>query len=395
MNYAQALARISSTLNGPADAYTIAREITEEAAELFSAGMASFFMAGDRDLKYVAGFGLPPDFIQQIEEIGRSEAASRYLAGITAPVVVADARTDPLLESIHQLTNSLDVVTLAWAPLINNNQLLGILALYHKSRHDYTQEDLDILHTLAELMALTIANTRRLEAHQQEDKAKDIFLNALSHELRTPLTSIMGFTQIIRKRLSNTPINDPRLMDQMDVLWTQAQRLSRLIDTFVDIAHIEQGEFALNLGKVDLASVIRVAVDQVAAQSRTRHKIVLDLPDEHLWVHGDAKRLAQVFSHVLSNAIRYSPEDEAITLACKHLAQENRALVTITDHGPGIPASRRQRIFERFQQGDTVKAGGLGVGLFITKTVIEAHGGHVSLDSSPNTGTTISIALPL
>jgi signal transduction histidine kinase len=125
--------------------------------------------------------------------------------------------------------------------------------------------------------------------------------------------------------------------DQLEVLWTQAQRLNRLIDTFVDISNVERGSLAMNLGKVEIVSVLKRAVDQSLAQDRYLHEIVLDTPPALCGYTPTAKRLEQVFSHVLSNALRYSPEHRPVMVALEDQRANGKVLVSIADDGPGIP----------------------------------------------------------
>jgi signal transduction histidine kinase len=184
-------------------------------------------------------------------------------------------------------------------------------------------------------------------------------------------------------------------MDQLEVLWTQAQRLNRLIDTFVDLSHIERGEFEINLGKVELLALLRAAVTQAVGQARTGHTVETEFSDPYIWVHGDGRRLEQVFTHVISNGIKYSPPGQPVLLTARLEPREGRVVVDVIDRGPGIPQHLRKDIFERSNPGDAQRSGGLGVGLFLTRTVVEAHGGHITLQSSPTEGTTVTIILPV
>jgi signal transduction histidine kinase len=180
-------------------------------------------------------------------------------------------------------------------------------------------------------------------------------------------------------------------MEQLDVLWAQAQRLNRLIDTFVDMNRIERGEFEITRGQVEITSLLKAATSQAGAQ----HEISMDLPDQPLWVHGDSKRLEQVFSHILSNALRYAPQSQPIRLTCKADAGEGTVTIKVTDRGPGIPPPRLKEIFARKYAGGPLKAGGLGVGLYLSKVIVEAHGGRISIESSSAKGTVVEIVLPV
>ena len=394
-HYGRVLARVSDMVNGSIDTFTIIRQIMHEAATLFSAERAMVLLyESDDDLTYLLGSGFTPEQARTLEETACEESSARYLAGITSPAIISTRARDDGGSGLSDWAASVGASTLMLAPLVHTSELLGFLVLGHRDSRDYSEEDLLALRTLCNLMALTVGSYRSASTEQEVGGGKDRFLSALSHELRTPLTSIMGFTQIIRRRLSASGAGDARLMDQLEVLWTQAQRLSRLIDTFVDISNVERGEFALNLGKVELVSVLKKAVDQSLAQDRHHHQIMMDTASGPVWVHGDGKRLEQVFNHVLSNALRYSPQDKPVVVALDERRSHGKVLVSITDYGPGIPSDRLKTIFERFHEKDVLKAGGLGVGLYISKMILEAHGGHISIESTQGRGTVVSLTLP-
>lgn len=390
------LARLSETVNASGDLSAICQMVAEEVGDLFDADAASVFLAtGPRYLNYTAGFGLSQRFIAHVEEIASEGASSQFLSRLQGPTIVHDIVQEQIAPPYGQLLPDEGITALASFPMRNRGKLLGFTTLYYKKARDFSEADINVLRSFANLLALSVANVQFTEAQQGENKARDRFLNALSHELRTPLTSILGFTQVIRKRFTNAPGTDARLLDQLEVLWTQAQRLNRLIDTFVDLSHIERGEFEINMGKVELGTVLRSAVAQALGQARSRQRVEVQIADSPIWVLGDNKRLEQVFTHIVSNALRYSPPDQPIVVRCRVDETEGHVVVAVSDSGPGIPVHLRKDVFERSNPGDAQRSGGLGVGLYLSRTVIEAHGGHISVQSSPSDGTTITIVLPV
>ena len=199
---------------------------------------------------------------------------------------------------------------------------------------------------------MALMNRQLVDTRKVEDKGRDHFISALSHELRTPLTSIIGFTQMIRRKLADSSPGNSRLVEQMEIIWTQAQRLNRLIDTFVDIANIEQGDFTLKFGKLELVSVLKSAVEQTVARVNPSSKVEMKLPDNPVWARGDRQRLEQVFSHVLSNAFRYSPEESPVVITCEEREIDGHLAISVSDRGPGISEDLRGAIFERFYQAE-------------------------------------------
>jgi signal transduction histidine kinase len=390
------MAQLSGYLNHSAGLDAICEAVIEDAGTLFHADCASVFLVVDtRHLKYVAGFGLSTEFVSRAEQITGEEASSYFLASANAPLLVSDLSAEPPRSPHQALLRDVGICALASLPLTNRGKLLGFMSFYYEEARPYSEEEQYGLEMVANMLALSVSNTQFMEAKQGEDRARNRFLNALSHELRTPLTSIMGFTQVIRKRLANAPDPDPRLVDQLEVLWTQAQRLNRLIDTFVDLSHIERGEFEINLGKVELTAILRAAVKQAVGQARTSQPVETNFSDDYIWVHGDGKRLEQIFTHVISNGLKYSPPDKPVLVNARLDQQAGRITIDVIDRGPGVPPHLRKDLFERSNPGDAQRSGGLGVGLFLTRTVVEAHGGHIGIQSSPSEGTTVSIVLPV
>ena len=388
--------RLSDLVNRAAGLDALCEAVIEDSGTMFGADGASVFLVtGSRYLKYAAGFGLSAHFVEQVEQIAGNEATSHFLSNSDGPLIIPNLAVEHVSLSYRQLLARAGFTSLASLPLINKGKHLGFITLYHEEAREYSQAERYSLQIVANMLAVAVANTQFLEAKSGEDQARDRFLSALSHELRTPLTSIMGFTQVIRKRLSSTSAADPRLVDQLEVLWAQAQRLNRLIDTFVDLSHIESGEFEIHLGKVELAAVLRAAIQQALGQARTNQPLETHCSDPYIWIHGDARRLEQVFTHVISNALKYSPPDKPVLVSCRLEPPDNRVIVEVVDRGPGIPQHLRKDLFARNNPGDAQRSGGLGVGLFLTKTVVEAHGGHVSIQSSPNEGTVVSVVLPM
>jgi len=300
--------------------------------------------------------------------------------------VVSDATATRSIAAIHDWASSLRVSSYALVPLASGGENRGIIAFCSALDRLFIADDIETLRFVGRMVSLVLATS-----HQ---KSKDRFMNALSHELRTPLTSIIGFTQIIRKRINNAVDRDERLINQVDVLWSQAQRLSRLIDTFVDVSRLESGEFSISPDKVEVVALLKKATEHSLAQARSRHRIDFELPDHEIAILADVKRLELVFNQVISNAIRFSPENEPIQVRCDDVPDENKVIVSITDRGPGVPASRKMDIFQRFASTEPLRAGGLGVGLFVSKSIVEAHGGNMSLESLPVIGTTVHIELP-
>ncbi len=254
-------------------------------------------------------------------------------------------------------------------------------------------------------------NRDRAEAGRLKElnEAKSIFLSTVSHELRTPLTSIMGFSKIIKKRMAErilpaTDLEDPKVeraahqvMDNLDIVVSESERLTNLINDVLDLAKIEAGKVIWQYGQVDIGEVIERAISATTTlfdphNVKVEKDVALQLPT----VYGDRDRLIQVVVNLLSNAAKFTQKGR---VRCVVRMQQNQIVVQISDSGIGIAAKDLQHIFEKFKQvGDdtlTDKPTGTGLGLPICREIVEHHGGRIWVESEAGTGSVFSFSLPV
>jgi signal transduction histidine kinase len=220
---------------------------------------------------------------------------------------------------------------------------------------------------------------------------QDAFLSLASHEVRTPITSFKGVLQLLLKHLAKPPLNTETLRDYAERALRQSQRLEGLVNDLVEVSRLQQGKYTLHPEAVTLQRLVAQAVE-VAQVTTTRHTIQVELTSEPLVVLGDAGRLEQVLLNLLTNAIRYVPAGERIVVRLERVGHEAR--LQVHDTGPGIGASDLAQLFTRFYQG-AQSGQGLGLGLYITRELVTAHGGRITVESVEGQGTTFTIALPL
>jgi PAS domain S-box-containing protein len=236
---------------------------------------------------------------------------------------------------------------------------------------------------------------RELYARAQEvNRAKDEFLATLSHELRTPLTPILGWTHMIR----SGRLGDAEVAQGVRVIEKNSQSLARLINDLLDMSSILSGKMRIERGRLELGSVVREAAETVRPQADA-HSVRLELqtggPAQAV-VSGDRTRLVQVFWNLLHNAVKFSPEGGRVSVRVG--VRDGTARVEVEDEGQGIPSEFLPHVFERFRQADmaTTRAhGGLGLGLALVKSFVEAHGGSVQVESpGPGRGSRFTVSLP-
>jgi PAS domain S-box-containing protein len=224
-----------------------------------------------------------------------------------------------------------------------------------------------------------IAQRRAVERLQQE------FLAMATHELRSPVTGIKGNAQLMRRR----GVYSER---SVDVIIGQAEKLQRLIDDLLLASQLQADRFTVRLAEVDLVAAARTAVAYLGAAESA---IKIEAAEEPLIVAADQHRLNQVLTNLLTNALKYSPDGADVTV---RIAREaNEARIAVVDRGAGIPPEAIPHLFERFYRvtGTAHMVQGLGLGLYISNRIVEAHGGRIEVESEPGRGSTFSVVLPM
>jgi signal transduction histidine kinase len=237
---------------------------------------------------------------------------------------------------------------------------------------------------------------RRVEAlrAQAEDasRAKDEFLSTLSHELRTPLNAIVGWSQMLR----NGSVPLAQRDKAIETVERNARLQARLIDDMLDLARIEQGKMVLSVGPVNVVKVVEAALDAVRPAAEAKGVRLQPVLDSHATIVGDADRLQQIVWNLLSNAIKFTPRDGRIQITLRREA--SHVAIVVADDGQGISPEFLPHVFDRFRQGDGTfsrRAGGLGLGLAIVRSLVELHGGVVNAASDgEGQGATFTVKLP-
>lgn len=228
-----------------------------------------------------------------------------------------------------------------------------------------------------------------LDARHASEQQLRRFLADASHELRTPLATIAGYAELSRR----TPDDAAELDQAMRKVESEASRMSGLVEDMLLLARLDAGR-PLEREPVDLTLLVMEALDdaRVVDAERTWR---LDLPDEPVGTLGDEQRLHQVVTNLLGNASRHTPPGTTVTAGLR--AEDEHAVVTVHDDGPGVPAELQRTIFERFSRGDSSRtraSGGAGLGLSLVRAIAASHGGSASLHSVPG-DTTFTVTLPL
>lgn len=304
--------------------------------------------------------------------------------------------------------------------MVLRDQLVGALFLdYGVPGHVYTPDERSLAEGSALLAAMVLERERLLRereearanelALREANRRLDEFLGVASHELRTPLTSIILGLQLFRRRserfvreegeVTKEPLERfAALFNELAITERQTQRLDRLVNDLLDISRIQTGRLTLHRRMVDLRLVVAEVLEE-QRQAVPGREILLSLPEQSVRLSLDPERIAQVITNYLTNALKYSAEDQPVEVGLE--VEDQTARVWVRDWGPGFPLEEQAVIWERFHRvpGVEVRSGsgvGLGLGLYISRTIIEAHQGQVGVQSFPGIGTTFwfTLALP-
>lgn len=332
------------------------------------------------------------------EDLARFEAGEIFIVDMTKPPYDA-------------LPNPYNIATVAVAPMRVGGKLVGFLSLDHSgAEHTYTARELQLIEAVARLGALVIERERLfreraqaqadLLAAEEANQRMATFLSLASHELRTPVTSMLPNVEVLLRRVrvaaTHGGARERQSAEAVERVYRQTARLKRLIDNLLDVSRIHENRLELEVRRMDLGALAREMVAEVAGVSAER-VVTVAAPEEAVEVLGDALRLGQAVTNFLTNALKYSPADQPVHV--RVLREPTCARVEVRDSGQGIPEEEQVLIWNLWHRAEQIKASGsgvnLGLGLHITRTIVERHGGAVGVESAPGEGSTFWFTVPL
>jgi len=254
-------------------------------------------------------------------------------------------------------------------------------------------------HGPQEVQDLTRAFNSMIQRVNSSQRSQRDFVANVSHELKTPLTSIQGFAQAILDETADTPAARKQAAQ---IIYNEAGRMHRMALDLLDLARLEAGTADLNMSAVDVGVLLRGIVEKFTPQAQKAGvRLQVDVLESLPPLMGDGDRLAQVFTNLVDNALKFTPAKGQVILSAKNVGAEME--LSITDTGRGVPNEALPRLFDRFYQADASRAGGetaagrrgAGLGLAIVQEIVQAHGGKIGVRSQVGHGTTFVIHLPL
>ncbi|WP_433934324.1 AAA family ATPase [Sorangium cellulosum] len=312
-------------------------------------------------------------------------------AHATQEILVSDdAAGDPALagDPYFAEDGSRSVLVL---PIRRNEARLGVVYLENKlATRAFTRDRVHVLELLSDQIAIALENARLYREAQRAIRVRDDFLSVASHELRTPVTSLrLGLQSMLRRNDLAPEEHLTRALHRMD---RQVLRLVRLIDDLLDVSQLHTGRLELHVEPVDLAEAVADVVERLGARIAQSGSAVSVRAEPSVVGSWDRSRLEQVISNLLDNALKFgagAPIEIAVA------RRDGTAELVVQDHGIGIPAERLPHVFERFERAVSSRHfGGLGLGLHVVKSIVEALGGAARADSRPGEGARITVELP-
>lgn len=288
-----------------------------------------------------------------------------------------------------------------WVPLLQDGVPVGLISVHSYEPYAYGESDTQLLRSVATQTSLAIANAQLFQQTQQQneelrelDQLKTQFLANMSHELRTPLNSIIGFSRVILKGIDGP--TTPAQEEDLQSIYTNGQHLLMLINEILDMAKIEAGKMALNFETITLHAAIAPAHDTMRSLiDSERVNFIWDVPDDLPEIEADSIRLRQILLNLLSNAAKFTEDGE---IRLQAYAEDETIHLKVSDTGIGIAAKDFDKLFMPFAQVDssnTRTSSGTGLGLPITKWLIEMHQGSINFTSHLHEGTTFHVILPV
>jgi signal transduction histidine kinase len=321
------------------------------------------------------------------------KVGARYAGGSYADLVNTDvssrAAEQALLDGhAHMVHRGAHVVA---AAIRSAGRAHGVLVLWCVADRRLATEDGEVVEELARRFAAALENACLHAEAQRATQLRDEFLSVAAHELKTPVTSLRGYAQLMVRR--GESLDSAMLTKGLNVIEVQSNKLIELTSKLLDISRIDSGKLRLERRRVDIAQVVRECVG-TAQEVTSLHSLRLSAPTEcYGWI--DPLRFEQVLANLLTNAVKYSPDGGDIEVSLLKTG-EDWIRLAVRDHGLGIPADRRERLFDRMYQahGDGYLSG-LGLGLFISRQIVELHGGTIEAHFPSDGGTLMAVTLPI
>jgi len=394
---------VSQTLNlGEIFKEALAKTLQVTATE---AGAIYLLEDEGRMLRVKTATGLSDTFAKAVSEIKVGEGIAGRAVQTKKPFVT-DIDHYPTRSLLPYLEKE-GLITLVGVPLMAKGNVVGAMNLASRKRRVFPKEDIDALASIGNQIGVAVENARlyqesrsayeRLQAAYEElkslDRMKSEFLSNVSHELKTPLVSIRGYSELMYDEKLGALM--PTQKKSLEAIIRNTDRLTRLIDSLLFLSVQQMGKPAIEMKKLSIGEIVTASVADMKVQAERKNIDLIKEVPANIEIMGDRDRLTEVFLNLIDNAIKFSHTGGKITI--KAWEEDGSLRITVADTGIGIPENVIPFLFQRFYQADaslTRKYGGTGLGLYISKSIIDAHKGEIWIESKVGAGTMVHVRLP-
>jgi signal transduction histidine kinase len=284
-------------------------------------------------------------------------------------------------------------------PIKREDHVIGVIALESTQADTFRKEDVALIERLADHAAIAIENARLFGQVQRANEAKTEFVSFVSHELKQPMTSMKGYTDLLMKGIGGA-LNDQQ-KQFIQVIRNNVGRMDQLVQSLLDISRIESGRLRLEMSEVAPEELISEAVQAFEPTMRAKNQTIqVDIEVNLPVVTGDRGRLLQVLTNLVSNANKYTPESGVITIRAARWQENEQTYVrwSVQDTGIGMTPEEQERLFTKYFRSSSTAVRseqGTGLGLVITRSIIEMHGGRIWVESEYRKGSTFNFIIPV
>lgn len=356
--------------------------IVKEAIKLVDANYGSLALEEEGEFKDV--YSTLPIKVKQRKN------GFKYKAFKESKVLVIYNKESEKFKKAHPEFNKTNIKSILLIPLSYKRKSIGVLIVNSEKKEYFTKKELGILLLFGSFASLAIKNVQFYTEMKQAVEIRNIFMSMAAHEFRTPLTTISGYVQLLNSKLSSSDSQQAKWVKEL--LW-ESNRLTSLVNELLEVNRIKAGQFEYNWSECSLKSVIQTAMNNLSFSYPNRKiEFKNKLNKKQDLVIGDFNKLLQVLINILENAAKFSLENTKIVITLMYKYPD--LVIRVKDYGKGIEEKDKSMIFHEFYKANKETDEGMGLGLFLAKTIIKQHHGDISFKSKVNKGTTVELKLP-
>jgi signal transduction histidine kinase/DNA-binding response OmpR family regulator len=387
------LYEVGKDVNASLDVTLTLNFIVSQAAILTGARMGLLFRGQETSARLIAEVGYGPAGAHTDTAV--AHFGKGFVGRVAETLRPARAETDRPESLGEEFYASLGVRTVLAVPLVHKNRLLGVLSVMEKEGGPFTDEDENLLESFATQAALALTNAELYETARELERMKSEFVAVVSHEVRTPLTAIQGSLELVLDTRYFSM--EEKMRELLTICQANVEKLRTLINEILDFSKLEANRLSLDFAPIPVGEVAEEVVASMESIAEPKGiRLRLDVADDLPEVHADRMRVGQILTNLIGNALKFTPDGGRVDVTVDR-NDDGGLLFVVSDTGPGIAPHNIGKLFQKFQQLDsstTRRQGGTGLGLVISKGLVEGHGGKIWVESEVGVGSRFCFTLP-